>query len=145
VNSSKKGAQTALRGISKFIEKGIIVSIPFVDSGGYDFIADVNTNLIRIQSKTAHLRKGCLIFKTYSETYCSDKKGRLAKNYRGKIDYFYVHCGEFNEDYLVPVEDVPTSEGRLRLDEPSRSIKYPSIRWAKDYLFKDMLEKIMGS
>jgi len=144
MNSSKRGAKTALRGISKFIEKGIVVSIPFVDSEGYDFIADINSNLVRIQSKTAHLRQGCLVFNAYSETYCSDKKGRVAKDYRGKIDYFYVHCDEIDEDYLVSVKDVPTSEGRLRIEEPKRNKKHPSIRWAKDYFFKDILEKITG-
>ena len=54
------------------------------------------------------------------------------------IDYFYT-CYE-DKSYLVPVEVAGHGETRLRFS--SSQPNNPNIRWARDYEFNQMLQKI---
>ena len=50
-----KGNLTEMECMAAFIEQGYQVSIPFGEDSRYDFIADVNNTLYRIQCKTSSL------------------------------------------------------------------------------------------
>ena len=53
VEKKQKGNLTELQCITAFYEIGYSVSIPYGENSRYDFIADVNGHLIRIQVKTS--------------------------------------------------------------------------------------------
>lgn len=53
IERKQLGSLTELQCMSAFISEGYSVSIPYGDNNRYDFIADINGNLIRIQVKTA--------------------------------------------------------------------------------------------
>ena len=50
-----KGNLTEMECMTAFMELGYQVSIPFGEDSRYDFIADVNNRLYRIQCKTSSL------------------------------------------------------------------------------------------
>ncbi len=52
-------------------------------------------------------------------------------DYRGQAD-FGVYCPETDAVYLVPVSEVPLTEGALRVI-PTRNNQMRKIRWAKDF------------
>lgn len=68
------------------------------------------------------------MFKTHSD----NGHGWGRRDYRGQVDYFAVYCPETDKVYLVPVEDVGTNEGSLRV-EPTLNEQQKGVRWAVDY------------
>ena len=54
LTSKQKGNLTELKCISAFYELGYQCSIPYGENSRYDFIADVNGKLLKIQCKTSH-------------------------------------------------------------------------------------------
>ena len=55
-----------------------------------------------------------------------------AKSYAGLADVFGVYFPPLHAVYLVPIDSVGRSEGRLRL-EPARNNQRRRIRFAADY------------
>lgn len=130
-NSSAVGNVSELKVLAAFVQAGYLVLLPFGTGCHYDFVVDDGVNLIRVQVKTGRLRKGCVLFATYSTN--GSKGSSRRRLYKGLADLFGVYCPDNDKIYLVPVEDVPT-EGRLRLLSP-RNNQRCKIRWASDYEF----------
>ena len=51
-NSKQKGNLTELQCLAAFVEQGCGVSVPYGDCYPYDFIADIDGYLLKIQVKT---------------------------------------------------------------------------------------------
>ena len=58
--------------------------------------------------------------------------GRGPQSYLGQADIFGVYFPRDQSVYLVPIDAVAESEGRLRL-EPTRNHQKRGIRFAADY------------
>ena len=132
-----KGTLTELQCQKDFIQKGILVSQPIVQDSKYDFIIDLNGKLYRIQCKSSSLSadEKFITLKTKSTNIRTMKDSYYTKE---DIDFFYTyHQGV---SYLIPVELAANGETRLRFisNQPNN----PNIRWAKDYEFNLMLQKI---
>ena len=132
-----KGTLTELQCQKDFIQKGILVSQPIVQDSKYDFIIDLEGKLYRIQCKSSSLSadEKFISLKSKSTNIRTMKDSYYTKN---DIDFFYTcHQGV---SYLVPVEDAGKGQTRLRFvsDQPNN----PNIRWAKNYEFNLMLQKI---
>ena len=132
-----KGTLTELQCQKDFIQKGILVSQPIVQDSKYDFIIDLNGKLYRIQCKSSSLSadEKFITLKTKSTNIRTMKDSYYTKE---DIDFFYTyHQGV---SYLIPVEMAANGETRLRFisNQPNN----PNIRWAKDYEFNLMLQKI---
>ncbi len=115
------------------------VLMPWGENCRYDFVIESDDGqLLRVQCKTGHLHSGVVTFPTTSMTYHHPRHrgtGRAeycARTYRGDIDLFAVYCVENRRIYLVPVEDVPDTQGSLRL-EPARNGQQAGIRWGAQY------------
>jgi len=54
------------------------------------------------------------------------------RSYVGEVDVFIVYCPDLDRIYAIPVDDVPLSEGSLRV-EPTANGQKKGIRWAADY------------
>jgi len=123
--------------LARLSEVGYAVLVPFGENHRYDLvIEDADGNFYRIQCKTGCISQGCIDFNTSSNYYHHPRKGEKTdyrrKDYRGQIDYFAVYSPDIRKVYLVPIEHVPVTEGRLRL-EPTKNGQEKNIRWAKDY------------
>ena len=133
-----KGLTTELRCQQDFIRKGVLVSQPITQDSKYDFIVDVKGTLFKIQCKSSTLSsmRDYITMKTKSTNIRTNKESYYSK---ADIDYFYT-CFE-DCSYLLPVEDSTHGETRLRFE--SSNPNNPNIKWAKDYEFNLMLQRIM--
>jgi len=61
-----------------------------------------------------------------------NSRGAFFRSYTGEIEIFLVQCPETDRIYAVPVEDVPPTEGWLRV-KPTRNGQQECVRWARDY------------
>ena len=124
--------------MSAFMAQGCGVSIPFGDNAKYDFIADVDGQLLKIQVKTASLKDENAIKFSCRSTHvnCSGVKNiRYSEN---EIDYFATYWNE--QCYLVPISEC-SAEKILRF-VPPKSGQIKGITFACDYILEKQLTKI---
>ena len=137
LSSKEKGNLTELQCITAFYKLGYQVSIPYGENSRYDFIADVNGKLIRVQVKTSSIKKdtqGVISFATASTRINSTQNitHRYTKN---EIDYFATYWND--KVYLVPVEQC-SSEKRLHLTPTNRK----DWCYIEDYDVEEILKNI---
>ena len=129
--TQSKGNIIELRCITKFIEYGIQCSIPYGNGAKYDFIADIEGQLLRIQCKSSTLTKhGSLVFSCLSTT-TNTQKTRQHKYTKQDIDYFATEYQ--GEVYVIPVEKCLHCLKTLRL-VPSQNNNH-NYENAADYSF----------
>jgi len=102
---------------------------PFGDNQRYDLVVDLRTKFLKIQCKTGRIKAGAIIFPTSSS---QAHRGKGRQSYRGQIDLFAVYCPENRRVYVVPVDDVGTCEGSLRI-EATKNNQTIGCRMAADY------------
>ena len=96
-----KGITTELACQAEFIKRGFNVSVPISPYYKYDFLADINNTIIRVQVKYSKKTKTGLQFETKS---CHlSASGNIINTYsKDDVDYF---CTYFEDNcYLVPIE-----------------------------------------
>ena len=72
LDSKKKGNLTEMQCMAAFMAHNCGVNIPFGDNSKYDFIADVDGQLLKIQVKTASQKDDYIfLFKTYPLSHFS--------------------------------------------------------------------------
>lgn len=127
------GNLNELKCISRFIELGYECSIPYGNGAKYDFIVDVNGELLRIQCKScSHPKKNGIIdtdaiqFSTVCQTTNTQKTIRHTYSNQ-EIDYFATSYND--KVYIIPVDECSTSK-TLRLKAPLTNIQYNK---AEDY------------
>lgn len=123
-----------LKCITKFIELGYECSIPYGNGAKYDFIADINGELLRFQCKSAsHPKrdgiedKDAIQISTVCQTTNTQKTVRHTYS-EEQIDYFAT-CYE-DKIYIIPVEECSTSK-TLRLKPPKN--EQVAYNKAEDY------------
>lgn len=144
--TKSKGNITELNCIIKFMEMGFDCSIPYGDSSKYDFIADINGKLIKVQCKSCSnpISKNkeslgekdleAIQFKCCAQTTNTKKTIRHTYS-KEDIDYFATYY-EGNV-YLIPVEECSSSK-ILRFSPPMNNIQ--NYNKAENYL----IEKVLG-
>lgn len=127
------GNLNELKCISRFIELGYECSIPYGNGAKYDFIVDINGELLKIQCKScSHPRKNGIIdenaiqFTTVSQTTNTQKTTRHIYTSQD-IDYFATSYKD--KIYVIPVDECSTSK-TLRFKPPQNNIQYNK---AEDY------------
>ena len=138
LSSKQKGNLTELQCITAFYQLGYHVSIPYGENSRYDFIADVNGKLCRIQCKTSRLDKeNCIKFSCQSTRINATKNIRCG--YTDKdIDYFATSWE--SKCYLVPVNECSV-EKKIWFQTPKNNQKV-GIHYAEEYELERQLEKI---
>lgn len=140
LTSKQKGNLTELKCISAFYELGYQCSIPYGENSRYDFIADVNGKLLKIQCKTSHeVESGVIEFSCRS---CrSNTQSNLQRKYTAnEVDYFCTYWD--NMCYLVPINECSVSK-KLRFIPPKNGQKV-GITFASDYELPKQLSLIEG-
>lgn len=134
----QKGNLTELQCLTAFVKQGCGVSIPYEDNSKYDFIADVDGKLFKIQVKTSTLiDEGAIKFYCRStHVNCSGvKNGRYSSD---DIDFFATYWD--GQCYLVPVAESYLAK-TLRF-VPPKSGQMEGISFAKDYELTKQLQKV---
>lgn len=98
---------------------------PFGHEQAYDFVAEKNGEFKRVQSKNGRLDGGSI-----DVTVCTHGSSGGVRTYSSdEIDSFGVYCPETDSVYLVPVEEAPKKNMRLRVEESSSH----NVRMARKY------------
>lgn len=141
LSSKEKGNLTELQCITAFYKLGYRVSIPYGENSRYDFIADVDGQLIRVQVKTSSLKRdtqGAISFAT-SSTRVNSSQNITHRYTKKEIDYFATYWE--NKCYLIPVEETASREKTLRFEPPANG-QVKGITFAKEYELEVQLAKI---
>ncbi len=121
--------------IARLVQAGRLVLVPFGENQRYDLVIEDDGQFTRVQCKTGRLRAGAIRFPTVSSTchHPNNQGMRFYQHgYRGQADLFGVYCPDNDRVYLVPVSDVGTRSGALRIDPPLNN-QAKRIRWAREY------------
>lgn len=117
MNKNKQiGCITELTVMRSFMELGYNVSSPYGDCERYDFIADINGHLIRVQCKTASTESNddFVEIDFRKKRYVSGKMVNIIYT-SDEIDY-YATCYK-GKTYLIPFNSAGRNKKRLRLRE----------------------------
>lgn len=134
------GQLTELKCQIDFCERGIVLSQPTNPSSRYDFIADINGKLYRIQCKTAHLESNDRISITVQSKNWNNGERH---SYVGEVDYFYTNWND--QGYLLPIELCTETNKQkfLRLGEPSQYTNNNcNALYGKDYEIEKILKTL---
>ena len=138
LTSKQKGNLTELQCLSAFVEQGCGVSIPYGDNSKYDFIADVDGRLFKIQVKTSSLKDENAIKFSCRTTHVNCKGIKNERYSSNEVDFFATYWK--NQCYLIPVSECSV-EKTLRF-APPKSGQLKGITFAKDYELAKQLEKV---
>ena len=141
-DTKKKGNLTELQCLTAFVKEGYQVSIPFGEDSRYDFIADVNDKLLKIQCKTCsetlddNNEVVAIHFKCVRQTgNCATQWARV-KYQANEIDYFATFYQ--GKCYLVPLNEC-SNEKTLRIKPPKNNQKV-GVSFLKDYEMSEVLK-----
>jgi hypothetical protein len=137
MQTREKGNITEAKILAAFASAGYLVSIPFGSGHKYDFVVDDSSKLYRIQCKTGRVKRGVLLFNSYSQS----GNGSTKQGYHGLADLFAVWHPETEQVYLVPVEKFGKTGVSLRL-APTVSGQVHKINWAADYLLSSVSQAV---
>jgi hypothetical protein len=127
MKTATRGNAAEARILAEFVKRGFDVLVPFGSGQPYDLAVDLGESMLRVQCKTAWLKRGCLSFNCRSTDH-----GRGPRPYDGLADLFGVYLPPRDSVYLVPLDAVAGFQGRLRL-EPTRNNQQRGVRFAADY------------
>lgn len=140
LNSKQKGKLTEFQCMTAFMEQGYSISIPYGDDSRYDFIADIDGKLIKVQVKTSSLKKGTEDAISFScrSTHVNCSGVKNVRYDEKEVDFFTTYWK--GQCYLVPIQECST-EKTLRFLPPKNG-QTVNISFAMDYTLEKQLEKI---
>lgn len=137
VESTVKGLLTELYCQTAFSKYSILLSKPIIQDSKYDFIADINHKLVKIQCKTASV--GTLKDFITIDCYTTNiRNGKTNEYLKDDVDYFYTYYDGIS--YLIPFEIGGRKSKTLRFST-NQSFINPNINWAEDYILETVLER----
>jgi len=113
--------------LKALVQRGFHVFLPFGEGHPFDLGVLIGERFVRIQCKTAWRNGGCLTFNSHATDH-----GNGIRSYTGVADLFGVYFPPYDSVFLVPVDEMPRHEGRLRL-EPTRNNQKRRVRFAEDF------------
>lgn len=138
LNTKQKGNLTELQCITAFISQGCSISIPYGDCQPYDFIADINGKLFKIQAKTSSSKSENAIKFSCRSTHLNSKGCTNVRYNKQDVDYFTTFWN--NKCYLIPFNECSV-EKTLHFDLPKNG-QLKGFTFAKDYILEKQLAKI---
>ena len=124
----------------EFLKLGILVSKPLVQSSRYDFIADINHRLYKIQVKTSTPKEENAYIQFATSTSHTNTQGTLNLTYTEEdVDYFATMYE--NQCYLIPQKECGKRAQRLRL-VPTLNGQTKGVMFAKDYHLEDVVNAL---
>ena len=137
-NTLIKGMTTELDCIRSFIAMGYQVSIPYGDCARYDFLAEKDGKIIRVQVKSSNwVDEDRTSFMFYARSAHINSKGVKQQKYdETQIDYFATFFE--GKCYVIPVQECSVSK-TLRFI-PTKSGQCKGVNFATDYELEKVLK-----
>lgn len=123
---------------AEMAKRGIKLSKPTTYMCEYDYIADINGSLYRIQVKTGREKRGTIVFQTVRQTV-----NRSSTKYREyeNVDAFVVRNKHNDNLYWIPQDIAENSYNmRIRIEEPMED--QSNITWAESYELDGKMEEL---
>ena len=142
LDKKQKGNLTELLCISEFYKLGYTVCIPYGENNRYDFIADIDGKLIRIQVKTSKSFDNGRSYNFSCQSSRTNGKRCVNKKYtESEIDYFCTMI----EDVccLIPINECSTKK-TIRVQE-SLNNQTTHLNMVDDYKLSNQINKIINS
>lgn len=140
LNTHFQGKITEMQVALAFIHKGYQVSQPLISDSRYDFIVDINSQLLRIQVKTCRVfeEQGYIDFATSSSH--TNTQGTINHSYSDKeIDYFATFYN--NQCYVISVNECGARNQKLRITPPKNGNQRGS-KMLENYTIEKFLETL---
>ena len=129
MTTKQKGNLTELKCITAFCELGYQCSIPYGENARYDFIADIDGELIRIQCKTSREKNPGVIEFSCRSVNCNTSSNSTRKYTEAEIDYFSTYWN--NMCYLIPIQEC--SKDKLLRFAPAKNKQEKGVSYATNY------------
>ena len=144
MNTKRYGNIGEAKTLSKFVELGIPVYVPFGDNEKTDLVIGIGNKLIKLQIKTciAHTN-GCSNFNVAAINYIKGKTNRH-KYTKEEIDYFVLYDLEFDKLYMLEVPAIPINTISLRHFK-SKNPYVTNIKYASDYEIDKVLPFLLNN
>lgn len=123
----------------EFLKQGISISKPLVQSSRYDFIADINGKLYKIQVKTGTFKEDSYLEFATSTSH-TNTKGTINISYSADDVDFFATIYE-NQCYLIPYNLCGKRTQRLRF-VPTKNGQTKGILFAKDFKLEDIIKTL---
>ena len=123
----------------EFLKLGILVSKPLVQSSKYDFVADINHRLYKIQVKTGSFKEDAYLEFATSTSH-TNTQGTVNLSYSEQdVDFFAtMYQGQC---YLIPYDLCGKRAQRIRF-VPTKSGQTKGILFAKDFRLEDVIKTL---
>lgn len=120
-NANQKGLITEIQCQYDFSKYGIMLSQPIFQDSRYDFIADIQGKLYRIQCKAAMIAEdnSFIKFKSHMTNIRQNTESFYGEN---DIDYFYTHYN--GQGYLIPIGVGGKAEKNFKIFCKTKSFNY---------------------
>lgn len=128
LSTKSRGELSESKIITRLLELGLSVSIPFGDNQRYDLVVDLDSKLQRVQCKTLWMEKDGKVLAT---SLRSSQVNRVTRTYQGEVDLFALYSPDTDKVYLLREEQTRTNL-KLRISETSKQNGHP-YRMAKDF------------
>lgn len=139
LNSHFIGEITEQQVALEFLKQGILISKPLVQSSRYDFVADINKKLYKIQVKTGTFKENSYLQFATSTSH-TNTQGTLNLSYNADDVDFFATIHE-NQCYLIPYKLCGKRAQRLRF-APSKNGQTKGILFAKDFRLEDVIKTL---
>ena len=139
LNSHFIGEITEQQVTLEFLKQGILISKPLVQSSRYDFIADINNKLYKIQVKTGRFKEESYLEFATSTSH-TNTKGTINISYsEDDVDFFATMYN--GQCYLIPYRLCGKRAQRLRF-VPTKNGQTKGILFAKDFRLEDIINSL---
>lgn len=139
LNSHFIGEITEQQVTLEFLKQGILISKPLVQSSRYDFIADINNKLYKIQVKTGRFKEESYLEFATSTSH-TNTKGTINISYsEDDVDFFATMYN--GQCYLIPYSLCGKRAQRLRF-VPTKNGQTKGILFAKDFQLEDIINSL---
>ena len=139
LNSHFIGEITEQQVTLEFLKQGILISKPLVQSSRYDFIADINNKLYKIQVKTGRFKEESYLEFATSTSH-TNTKGTINISYsEDDVDFFATMYN--GQCYLIPYRLCGKRAQRLRF-VPVKNGQTKGILFAKDFKLEDIINSL---
>ena len=139
LNSHFIGEITEQQVTLEFLKQRMIISKPHVQSSRYDFIADINNKLYKIQVKTGRFKEESYLEFTTSTSH-TNTKGTINISYsEDDVDFFAtMYSGQC---YLIPYRLCGKRAQRLRFVS-TKNGQTKGVLFAKDFKLEDIINSL---
>lgn len=139
LSSHFKGEITEQQVAIEFLKQGILISKPLVQCSRYDFVADINNNLYKIQVKTCTLKENAYISFSTSTSHTNTKGTKNISYTSDDVDFFATMYE--GQCYLIPIEICGKKQKRLRL-VPTKNGRVKGVVFADDYKLENIIQTL---